>query len=330
MTGRARSAGWLRLRAHGGRCSPAVAPDASFLSVIPAIVGHAAECPDVLRRWIRRPAPASRKRATSESSRPGGVASRISISSSRNRAARRRPSRTDTSSSTTSATRRPSESCSSVRWRSVLSLVCGRSSAERTNARTRSTAAAGGRRPFPGNVISGRIKRVPPPSSEGSFTVHPSPNRCRTLTPQRARQVVRIEVVVESFSGSRGGGDDAVCQPVEVGIRNDDAAASFTSRPTPSRPHRNGVQPCRTAVAGGLEPERYSRHECRARRCRRRSRRSPTTRSSPTATRALSYRRRDRLVCVPSFDAPSVFEASSIARRDRSASGPTGSTTRRR
>ncbi len=55
----------------------------------------------------------------------------------------------------------------------------------RTNPRTSSTAASGGLPPFPSKTISGRTRKGASRSA-GSFTVQPSPGRCRRLAPQRA------------------------------------------------------------------------------------------------------------------------------------------------
>ena len=103
--------------------SPAVAPDASSGT---ETSGDCEARGPSARTYFGvgsgAPAPAARNRSTIGVEQAGGVSSPISTSSSRNLAARRRPSSTDTSSSTMSASNLPWESRSSTRRRTVLRL----------------------------------------------------------------------------------------------------------------------------------------------------------------------------------------------------------------
>ena len=138
---------------------------------------------------IEGSAPSLRSRPTAERRMTSSPPGASSTSSSRNRPTTRRPSNTETSSSTTSATGTSPAPISSVRRRRVCRRTESDTGADRTNARTRSSAGAGGF-PGPASKVCSCLTMTPRAtngaSGWGSFTVQPSPVRYRNDAPQRA------------------------------------------------------------------------------------------------------------------------------------------------
>ena len=177
------------------------------------------------------PAPAARRRSTSASSRPGGVSSAISTSSSRKlrgdapTVEHRDLVVDDVGEQPAVGVARarravgPSSAESAARAR-----PCGRS------ARTRSTACGGRSPPLPANVSSPRTRSAPSPSGRELDRPAFAEPVAEARAPAGEPKVVGVEYVVESRSCSRGDGVDAVGEPVEAGSRNDGDAASLTSR----------------------------------------------------------------------------------------------------
>ena len=203
------------------------------------------------------------------------LSSSVSTSSSRKRAAILRPSRTATSSSTTSARRRPSPSRSAVCRLTVLSRTCGWRVAFRTNARTRSTASVGGRRESPANRYSSRTSIVPSLVC-GSFTVQPSLERWRRLTPQR---VSRRSSVSRYVADTRRAGSVSANTPSADALERGQAK-------------RRG----RSELDLELGHDRARRHQVHApRRAPAGARgRSPRSSSAPCAIRRVGAPRRAR------------------------------------
>jgi hypothetical protein len=107
------------------------------------------------------------------SSSPAGVSSAISTSSSRNRAAIRRPDSTDTSSSHDLTQQVVVQVEQLIRRRIVRSRTTGRSDEPGRTRDQRDGLVGRVDGSSPGNVNSPRISRSPRASSVGSFVVQP-------------------------------------------------------------------------------------------------------------------------------------------------------------